>query len=207
MIVELFGIPGSGKTHAINQIHPGAIKENKDIKDKAVDPIKKAIKSAIVWFPNAFKVRRAIKMCLSGVTVEPPKYKPVEISDFIKNISMLSTVYKLSRKDIYMDEGIVHRTISMCINYDIKKEVCADIIRSLGFAMNNVRVLFLDVSKEVCKESIVTRNRHLHSIDELSGDQLDQFLGSYDVYCHYIADLFGYKQIVRDDSKLKSIRG
>ena len=198
MIVELFGSPGAGKTYAINKLHPGSIKEYKSTKDKILEPIKKVIKSVIVLFPYAFRVRRIMNECLSDISIDSPQYKPVKVSNFIWNISMLATVYKMSKSDIYMDEGIVHRVISMCINYNIEKEICGQIIRKLAFAIENVQVYFLDVSKAICWESIKARNRHLHSIDELSDDRLDMFLDSYSEYCHYVFDMFGFKRMTRD---------
>lgn len=197
MIIELFGSPGAGKTYAINKIHPGAVREEKGVRDQLLNPIKRIIKSLITFFPYAFRVRRIIRNCILGETVEAPKYKPVDISDFIRNISMLSVVYKMSCSDVYMDEGIVHRTISMCINYGVSKETCSKIIKELFFVIKDVRVIFLDVPKENCLKSINRRNRHAHSIDELSGKKLNAFLSSYEEYCQYICESFNFERIER----------
>lgn len=198
MIIELFGSPGSGKTYAINQIHPGAIKEGKNKKDLVLDPIKRVIKKSISLTPYAFAIRRKIRGCIVGCKIETPKYKPVEINDFIWNISMLGSVYRFSRRNVYMDEGIVHRTISMCINYGIDKEICENIIKNLSYVIKDVNVIYLSVPIDECMKSIIERNRHEHSIDELKGEKLSAFLRSYEEYCNYISNVFGFIKVDRN---------
>lgn len=197
MIIELFGSPGSGKTYAINQIHPGAIKKEKNKKDLALDPLKRAIKKCISLTLYAFTIRRKIRDCIEGHKIEAPKYKPVEIKDFIWNISMLGSVYRFSGGNVYMDEGIVHRTISMCINYGIDKEICGEIVKSLSYVIKDVNVFYLVVPIDECMKSIFDRNRHEHSIDELKGEKLTVFLKSYEEYCNYISDVFGFTKVSR----------
>lgn len=197
MILELFGSPGSGKTYAINQIHPGAIKEERNKKDYILDPIRKLMKKCLTLSPYAYKIRRTICNSIDESKVLQPQFKPVVIDDFIWNLSMLGSVYKYHRGNIFMDEGIVHRTISMCINYGIDKNICCDVIDNLSFATKDVRVLFLDVPVDKCKESIISRNRHLHSIDELVGERLDVFLKLYEEYCNYVFERFGFEKVNR----------
>lgn len=199
MILELFGSPGSGKTYAINQIHPGAIKEQKNIVDSMLEPLKRIIKNCLALTPYAFKIRHIIYDSLSNVSLSSPKYKPVRINDFIWNISMLGAVYKYSKGNIFMDEGIVHRTISMSINYGINRATCCTIIKNLSFVIENVRVLFLDVPIDICMKSIEDRNRHMCSIDELSGDELFHFLKAYEEYCKHVALTFKFEQIDRSN--------
>lgn len=208
MIVELFGIPGAGKTYAINQIHPGAVKENKDknMLDYAMEPFKRIIKFLIILFPYAFMVRKRIRTYIYNEEITEPKYKPVKISDFVKNISMLSMVYKYSRDDVFIDEGIVHRTITMCINYGLSKEVCYKIIKELGFVIDGVRVIYLDVPKQICLDSIIKRNRHDHAIDKLTGERLNEFLEYYDDYCSYIYTRFGFEKMTRSDIDAISVK-
>lgn len=198
MILELFGSPGAGKTYIINQIHPGAIKEEKSKSDHLADPIKKGIKACISLTPYAARIRRTIRKCLEECEIAPPKYKPVTINDFIWNISMLGSVYKLSKGNVYMDEGVVHRVISMCINYEINKERCCKIIESLSYVIKDVKVIFLNVSKDDCLKSIIKRDRHKYSIDELEGEILNTFLSSYEEYCYCVSDTFKFEQINRD---------
>lgn len=197
MIIELFGSPGSGKTYAINKIHPGAIKEENNKKELILAPIKRVIKKCISLTPYAFAIRRKIRSCIVGYKIETPKYKPVDINDFIWNISMLGSVYKFSGRNVYMDEGIVHRTISMCINYGIDKEICGNIIKSLFYIIKDVNVIYLSVPVNDCLKSIIERNRHEHSIDELKGEKLTVFLNSYEEYCNYISDMFGFVKVGR----------
>ncbi len=193
MITELYGSPGAGKTYAINQIHPGTIKEGSQ------NRLKRFIKSLVIMSPFAYRVRRVIRECVRGIYIDSFRYNPVEIDYYIKNISMLAAVYRYRPIDTYMDEGIVHRVISMCINYGITMEVCESIISRLRFALKDVRVVYLYASVEDCRESILKRNRHLHGIDELTGDTLNRFLEDYDEYCQSVCVHFGHEKLDRNE--------
>ena len=200
MIIELFGSPGSGKTYAINVMQPGTrpknIHNSISFRSKAIELIKKII----IFLPYSFRVRKVIRCELNAdLSTYKPIYKPVQINDFINNISMLAFVYKYSKKDVFMDEGIVHRVISMCINYDISKEICASIIKSLEFALVSTKSIYLDVNEAECINSIKNRNRHEVAIDELEGDNLVRFLSLYQLYCNYICNRFDYFRLKRSE--------
>lgn len=207
MIVELFGSPGAGKTYAINLLKPGSIKEDTKRRDYVADAVKGVVKVLLLAMPLAFDIRKAIRNNIKDISdPDPfPRFKPVKIRTYINNISMLGCVYRYSPNDIYMDEGIVHRVISMCINYGIGKEICVRIIHELYYLVSDVRVIFLYYPREECLKSIISRNRHSCSIDELRGDKLDAFLGFYEDYCQYVCNHFGFEKMDRSEIAMLEI--
>lgn len=200
MIVELFGSPGSGKTYAINEIHPGTRVKNNTTLGAFKEVLKAFVKCLLKFTPYAIRVRHDILQVVKhGKYIY--KYKPVKISSYINNISMLAAVYKYNKQDIFMDEGIIHRIIAMCINYDIDKSVTQQIIERINYTLEDVKELYLYLPVNECLKSIIQRNRHECSIDELQGEQLNSFLTEYFTYCEYISEKFNYKKITRDEIK------
>ena len=198
MIVELFGCPGSGKTYVLESMDNKHKNTTQDSKVRRW--LKRICKSLILFSPCAFEVRKCI---LSKI--DPLKYQSSfqtsSIKRIVSNISMLASVYKYTKKEWYIDEGIIHRIINLCVSYGIPKEIMYEIIVSLKDIMKEVTPYFLDTSVDICYESILARGRHEASIDFVRGEELRLLLRKYYEYCSYIAAQMGYKRISREQWK------
>lgn len=198
MIIELFGCPGAGKTWALEMIQNKRKNTAKDSKLKK--GIKKLFKFLLLLSPCAFEVRKCILL-----KIDPLKYQSSfqtsSIKKIVYNISMLASVYKYTKKEWYIDEGIIHRIINLCVSYGIPKEITYEIIVSLKDVMKEVTPYFLDTSVDICYESILARGRHEASIDFVRGEDLRLLLRKYYEYCSYIAAQMGYKRISREQWK------
>lgn len=202
MIVELFGCPGSGKTYAIETISEKEayknISKSKGIKKR----VKQFVKKLILLSPCAFDVRKIIKKSITTTSKSRGKYTYMNIGEFIRNISMLLGIYyyiSYINRNLYIDEGIVHRVISMGINYGLTKETTGDIIESLEKYLKKVKIFYLATPIDVCYQSIVKRNRKESVIDFLSTEEVKDMLSEYFLYCEYIQRRFGYERIKRDE--------
>jgi len=201
MITELFGCPGCGKTYAIESLsHKGAYK-NTTKTNQFKKEIGVLIKKMLLFTPCAVNVKRKIFKNLSTPDQYMYKYSAVPIDKYVSNIAMLASVYQYLNRELYIDEGLVHRVISMCINYSIPKENAGAIVESLSDNLKNVKIYYLDTPPEVCSESIIKRNRHEASIDFSSGSEIKKMLSEYYKYCEYISRKFEYKRIGRNGVK------
>lgn len=202
MIVELFGCPGSGKTYTLDLISQGNGVRNKSSEIKILNIISGTIKKGLMLSPCAIKVRRSIYKEIKCHGLESRFADAASLKSQIRNISMLASVYKYLKKDLYIDEGIVHRIMTLCITYNIPKSSMLKIIANLHNTLEEVTPYFLNTPVDVCYQSIVIRNRHEAAIDELKGEQLIEVLKLYFDYSCCVSDEFNYERISRE--KLES---
>ena len=125
---------------------------------KARSWLKKICKSLILFSPCAFKVRKCILEKIGPLQYQS-EFQTSSIKKIVYNISMLASVYKYTKKEWYIDEGIIHRIINLCVSYGIPKEIMYEIIVSLKDVMKEVTPYFLDTSVDICYESILDRGR------------------------------------------------
>ncbi len=198
MIVELFGCPGAGKTYTLDALI-NEKNRNVDSGNIITETVKKIIKKMLLFSPCAIKVKKDISMVVfrDGGFIDSEKKKSIITQ--IKNIAMLTSVYKYSRKDLYIDEGIVHRVITLCVINDLPTKILEEVIGKFDLGTLRVRPFFLDTSVQVCFGSCVKRNRHTSYIDTFQGEALLEILTKYFHYSEFIADRFGFEHISRED--------
>lgn len=200
MIIELYGCPGCGKTYLINQVTG---------QTETVAMSKNWIKNILLYIakrislltPESIKLKKKILKC---VKQENEKFLYVDrsVKYFINNIVMLVFGYRHINKNIYMAEGIVHRVISMAVNFGWETDVIDSIMESLSDIMNKVTPFYLEVNVNTCFESIKKRNRHENQMDELDDQKLLKFLKAYYDDFEYITEKYGFIRICRDDYKM-----
>ena len=200
MVIELFGCPGSGKTFVLEMIHDMEGYKNTSQTSQIRSYINKILKKLLLFSPCAIQIRRCILFQIKGNRYTGT-FNSISIRTMINNISMLASVYRYMNKKLYIDEGLIHRIITMCINYEIPKEKAKQIIEAIHDNLKEVKPYFMDTPVNICYESIIIRNRHEASIDSLRGESLMALLQSYYEYCSYIADEFGYERIKRENAK------
>lgn len=199
MIVELFGCPGSGKSFLMDKI----------VKNKSVatdfnrkNPIKTSIirtmKKAVVYFPSSIFLKKKIYKILRKQS-QIPVFIDRPIKVWIDNLVMLNFVYRiLKNKNLFMDEGLVQRTISMCVNFQWDTNIAINIINLLP-GSQFCTPFFLDVSVDDCLKSIETRDRHTVEMDEMDNPLLSRFVECFYKYCEIVTETGGYSRVTRDE--------
>lgn len=202
MIVELYGLPGSGKTSLRNAVL--GIESEKTDNNGIADFFLRTAKKVSVITPYAITKRRQI----SKIKIRNTEavYLDISMSYKINNILMLAYGYKrLNSKNVFMDEGLIHRIIGLAVNHQLSEQQLTELINVFNDVLP-ARIYYLDVGLDECFNSIKRRNRHVSKMDELNNDELVLFLKDYEKYCNYICENYGHIRISRGDTEeLKKI--
>ena len=197
MIIELYGLPGSGKSYLIQQINGnkpiGMMTDNK-VRQLLIGMMKKAA----ILAPSSILLKKQLKTVVYGAA-EKPVYFEWKKQYYLDNLTMIAFGYRWSgKKNIFMDEGIVHRLVSFAVNYDLPVESVLAMVDTFRDYLMNVEVFYLDTDIEKCVESIQKRNRHGYKMDELTGDKLYCFVNNYRKYFDVITREYSYRTVTRD---------
>ena len=181
MIIELFGCPGSGKTYIVNKISNISIisgKQDDGLKGK----IKGILKGMTKYLPTSIMLRRKVYKCLKfksreGIFI----YKSLDY--YIQKINLLIIVYKcLHKKNIFMDEGVIHRIVSMDVNFNFSDTELCEVIKVYLPYLENAKIFYVNESIDICISNIKKRNRHECDMDEFTESKLKKFIENYKYY-------------------------
>lgn len=196
MIIELYGLPGAGKTTIIKKYTGGkatSVSGKKGIKKY----FNKVIKMVAVHMPDSVWYKHQMASLLKPYV--KMKYINMPQKRILNNIALVAFGYKHIRSTIYMDEGLTHRIISMAVNYGLSD---GDVFRCMDFyksVMINVKCCYLEVPLDECVRSIEQRNRHECRMDELDEEVLRKYLADYEYYCKIVCKRYGHRIITREN--------
>jgi len=198
MILELFGLPGSGKSYIIKKIN-----DNKPIGAVSCNSLKNAIISILkrcsVYTPSSIRLRHKLDIIYKDINTTP-LYIRRDARYYINNLLMVAFGYKHSgKKKIFMDEGIIHRIVGFAVNYELTIEKTIQLVEVFRAYIDLATVVYLDVPEDECFKSIKSRNRHEHDMDELDDGALRNYLTSYKQYFEKIYQQYGFMRITRND--------
>ncbi|MCC8101277.1 MAG: hypothetical protein LIP11_03140 [Clostridiales bacterium] len=196
-ITELFGCPGCGKTYFIHSMSGDDTYKNVTETNGIKKQIKNLAKKILILTPYAASIRKKIVQNIDISPAKKGRYTHRTVRKTVRNISMLASVYKYMNRKIYMDEGIVHRVISFCIDQNLPRETAVDIIASLSRELEPVKVFYLDTPPSVCYEAILKRGRKQATIDFLNKEEIAVMLDEYYEYCEFVDNWFGFERISR----------
>lgn len=205
MIIELYGLPGCGKSFLLSSL-TGKMDASHSTKNPCREMLMKLLKKAVVFTPGAMKLKKKIYVVL-GTEKKSPIYFYRPLSVYIDNLCMIATSYRrLKRKDLYMDEGYIQRIVAMAVNYGISIEDTFHIIDIIRKVIPYTYTFYLYYDAEACFQSIKGRNRHEVEMDELDDEMLMKFLKQYEVYFRLISKKYHYPKITREEySSLEEI--
>lgn len=197
MIIELYGCPGCGKTYLIQRItgqtNTVAMSDS-NIKNMLINIAKKTS----LLSPKSMRLNRKILSCVKNEN-DKPLYVNKVVEYFVRNIVLLSFGYRHIKKDMFMAEGLVHRVVSMAVNFGWNSDVVDRIMLVLSDEMKDVHPFYLEVDVETCFRSIKERNRHETQMDELDDKDLRSFLKEYEKLFSYVTDNYNFEKVTRDD--------
>lgn len=200
MLLELYGLPGSGKSFIIKKINRNTfIGFTKNIKIKKI--VIKLGKKISIWMPSSIILKNKIYCIIKNISLKP-LYIERSINEHINNIIMIAFGYKWrGKRNLYMDEGIIHRIVSFAVNYNIPIEQTFLIINLFEKYLKNSVIIYLDVNVNDCLNGIKKRNRHICEMDELKGEKLKQYLNSFKIYFDAIYHKYSHIKITRENYK------
>lgn len=197
MIIEFYGLPGSGKSYVIGQL-----RGNLHTKEGPMNSFKRfclsCVKKIVIWTPESILLRWKINRLLKNQQ-DNPAFINRKKHEYIDNLVMLAFVYRWAgRRIIYMDEGIVHRVVAFAVNYNLSIGQMESILETLEKYIERAHVFFLDVEIEECLHSIKSRNRHQAEMDEFNDETLKDFLQCYMKYFRAINSRHDFIHITRN---------
>lgn len=218
MIVELFGLPGSGKTYIATNL----INELKEKNIKAINMTEhmnntfkgKAKKRLLLYVIQlgiiGKKIREEIINMLPKNETWVSKFGIYESSNYPINMMVLNLlVQKMKRDDmVYIyDEGVVHSIVKMVADFELDNSVTKKLTEYVieTISSSGGIVVYNMATVETCFLSIKKRNRHVCTFDELSGEKLNKILNDYKANCDEIANYSSVMQINRNDRTKDSI--
>ncbi len=196
MIVELFGLPGSGKTFMVERLRAKGSDLNKNKSHVIIPNLVVFLKKIAVFFPSALLIRLKIKKILKEELIDYP-YIDRPLKMWINNIVMVWFGYEHlgGRRQILLDEGLVQRIVAMCVNCDITYSSMDKLVNLL--VEKEIHPFYLKEEVDNCMDSIRTRNRHVSEMDELEGETLHKYLIDYANRFDHISNFFGFHSITR----------
>lgn len=171
MIIEYFGLPGSGKTFLkTNDI-------SKDIRKKIdvnhvfytfYGKIYRKLIGFLKYFQHSFKSYYLVFVDLLGKDF--CKTNSSAFNDLLFIIHMYKT--KSNKKICYADEGIVQ---SICfLLKKVPENFLVTVLKELN--ITNIKFIYVSTRVDKCISNIRSRNRHVCSFDEMDDEKLRSLL-------------------------------
>lgn len=184
--IELFGIPGSGKSYFTKRL----VGRNKKLKNYILwerSSIIGRIVKKIAMFTISFFYSSKIK-CMSDKYIETSSVEALytahkDIQEYFERIIYLMFIYRLAamfKISIVTDEGILHTVATMVVDFDVTLKNRNQIYKLIS---DTDLCIYNHVSVDKAIESIRVRDRHVTQIDDLSPEKLNQFLMGYSQAC------------------------
>lgn len=202
MIIEINGLPGSGKSFFAEKIY-------KKYKRKIIY-VSALEKNS--WFRI---LTRVLSDCLfvllskkSAVKYLDYKYcakrsefgTGIDIRSYLKRLLFLKFLYKLNAKSnrvIILDEGIVQVVCAIYAEYSIQKSEVVLLFNDMPTDQDGVISIIYQCGIEKAIESIHLRNRHVCGIDMLNDDELRKMFEKYIDIIHIYCDR-NYNHLILD---------
>lgn len=196
MKIEFFGPPGCGKTYVKEKI-VGISRE--EISQKANNRVLAKVKKLSKYSPISLYYSKKLRAMLFNEDLSAV-FHDLTISDMLDSIVLVATSYKIGfSSHSILDEGLVHRIISLGVNYNLSTEKVIEIISFFQPILKNVDVIFISASINEILESIRLRNRKESKMDYFNEYKLEKFVKKYDMICHEVATYFNFREIRRQE--------
>lgn len=193
--IELFGIPGSGKSYYIKKMidnDPKYLNVTTYLFSKYGNlKFKIFVHGRLSFFYEHEITNKVINLFRPYLGKENIFGFDVKLIIYIYQLIYIyhfKRLYKSKPKILVFDEGIVHRLISIETEFDIPHDIMMQAYYLL--IDSNVKNIFIDVPTQLAFKRIHIRNRNITSMDFLSDEELRIFLDRYRKVCmDYFRDL------------------
>ncbi len=195
MIVEYFGIPGSGKTFQASLFKERLWQEGIkyiDISRYSGMPLwlkvfYKLADYAILVLPKYRKQIAEYKAACKDCPKDPA-FVPFTLDYCIKDIvlySFVNDIFRRSEKTFVNDEGRLHRVVFLIVQFNCPFEPVFGIYLS---HKHNETIRYVHTSSEQAFQNIKNRNRKVCPMDEMDDKLLKEYIGTFEVVCEEVTN-------------------
>lgn len=190
MIIDLYGLPGSGKTYLGNELERYFQKKGikaKNITNYLRETITGKILKQIAFLTITFnpKINKYFKILKNNALVSNKNN-----IYYLKELSILIFLYKklYNKKNIFIfDEGVYHTIIKLFTKIDTQeKDVLSLIKKTSQLIPSDIKTIYLKTSTTESFKSIRRRDRHSCPFDELNDRKLNTYLEKNFILCEKI---------------------
>ena len=184
MIVEFYGIPGSGKTYCAD-IYKRQLAQDEvpyiDLSRCSKTPLwlkilYKIVDKCIYFVPRYYKINRKLRsLCRQA----KPKYLPFSLHYCVNRIVcsiFLQDFFGKRKKIAINDEGLFQWIAFLSVQYGVAVDSVKTILPPVNVNCKNV---YVQKSIENAFANIKQRNRHVCPMDEMPDDDLKNYLVDY----------------------------
>ncbi|GEM_PF-6492600 len=199
MIVDLFGIPGCGKTFYSKDLRKRMIKADLPCVDISrfngmplwLKICYKLADFAICLLPKYRKQKKVIKSLFISCENVKSKYVPFSLDYCINDIVLSTLIHDICNKlKIFCvnDEGQIQRYVFLMIQFGIPFDRLFSVYKQYN---DNSFTIYLMSNVECAFSNIKNRNRHVCPMDEISDDILKMYLNDFYVGCELFRNNIG----------------
>lgn len=194
MIIEIFGLPGSGKTTFCQKY--STEKNLKDLMKFYRDSffgrsLYYIFKYIYFLIPKInIKLKRIMEV-LSKKNYTNCINKDISIKEYIIFMCFVYYCELKNKKNVIIDEGIIHYCMALHAEFGVEFDVLDEIINELKLE-KNIKYIVLNCSVEKCLSQMKKRNRMRSSIDFMDEGELELLLKKYEKALNY------YKILVKE---------
>lgn len=197
MLVEFFGVPGSGKTYYAH-LYKESLKQNKK---RYIDISR--YNGMPFWLKVFYKLADYVIKILPRYRKQVAEYKevcrecprealfiPFSLDYCIKDIvlySFANTFFRHSRRIIINDEGQLHRLIFLIVQFNCSIDLALEIYLS---HKHDGTIRYVQTSSKQAFQNIKNRNRKVCPMDEMDDILLKNYINTFEKVC---------KEIIRRD--------
>ena len=131
-----------------------------------------------------------------------PQYVKRTKREQCNSIALVLFGYNHIQNDIYMDEGIIHRTVTLAVNYGLSDHDFFTLIGIFGPVIKQIKCFYLEISLQDAFRAIRKRNRHECEMDEFDDDELIQYLKAYEHYFRLVHNHFNHNIVTRNNYEI-----
>lgn len=193
MMIEFYGIPGSGKSFYANQYKQKLSEEGKAYIDLSrhsgmsiwLKFFYKIADCVVCVLPKYRKEFKHLQEACIGCSKEPV-YLPLSLKYCIEDIVLSLFLYDIFRRVkciVINDEGLLQRIATFAVNYNV--DLCK-LLFACDIKRRNIDNVFINLPVSAAFDNIKKRNRHVCPMDELSENTLIAYLHAFDDACKKI---------------------
>lgn len=208
MIIEFFGLPGSGKTTCCSLICRNFDYKNPMafFKEKFVGKV--LFHLFLLTCPFNFELLKKyneLRECFSDFKKKNRLDNTVELSKYIKYALFIYFLEKKNmNKKIVIDEGVVHYSMAIYAEFDVSFESCFKMVNIL--CLKNIQPVLLDIDMETCINNMKKRNRHQTAIDNLNYFELVEILEKYKEFIDLFIERADVKKVIEVDKFISEVK-
>lgn len=212
MIIELNGLPGSGKTFFANYVKDKLKNENYKVINVSNSEKKLPIKTINKFVTELsfiiYSNNQDIKILLNKYNTKNAIYaKNINFSDYLKRLIYLKNFYSLYSTKKYIllfDEGIFQVITAMATDFNLTDSEIKQLIEYADLVNKKIISISYEINVNDCLNSITKRNRKICDIDNLSHNKLIKMLNQYCVTLNYMKKFYKEFLVLKRNNDIKN---